>query len=282
MRKNLQAKILLSLLAAGSIGILGFTNYALADEITGNDTNGVLDITEGIYTSVTGWNTAKTEDGDVEISGANVTIGGSTQITDTLSGGNAVNPDVTKVHDNIITINGDAYVEKAYGGNGKNSYADSYNNILTVTDNAETNELGGGTSEKDPDSSTHPNVYNNKVYLKGNATANNVSGGGGENVNVFGNEVIISGSAIVYGNDNSADGNINNNQKGGVFGGGSDGNNLTNEVYNNTVTFKDNVQLLKGSIWGGNGNAHDNTVNIEGSPKIYGNVYGGGSFAEVR
>ena len=279
MQKNLQAKILLSLLAAGSFGILGFTNYALAGEITGNDTNGVLDITEGTYTSVTGWNTvSESEEGYVEISGANVTIGGTTEITDTLSGGNAIKADVTKVHDNIININGNAEVERACGGDGRNSFADSYNNILTVTDNAITNELGGGTSEKDPNSSTHPNVYNNKVYLNGHATANNVSGGGGENVNVFGNEVIISGSAIVYGNDNSADGNINNNQKGGVFGGGSDGNNLTNEVYNNTVTFKDNVQLLKGSIWGGNGNAHDNTVNIEGSPKIYGNVYGGGSF----
>ena len=279
MQKNLQAKILLSLLAAGSIGILGFTNYALADEITGNDTNGVLDITEGTYTSVTGWNTvSESEEGYVEISGANVTIGGTTIITDTLSGGNAIEADVTKVHDNIITINGNAKVEKACGGDGKKSFADSYNNIITVTDYAEINELGGGTSEKDPDSSTHPNVYNNKVYLNGNAKANNVSGGGGENVNVFGNEVIISGSAIVYGNDNSADGNINNNQKGGVFGGGSDGNDLKNKVYNNIVTFKDNATLEKGSIWGGNGNAHDNTVNIEGSPKIYGNVYGGGSF----
>ena len=277
MQKNLQAKILLSLLAAGSIGILGFTNYALADEITGNDTNGVLDITEGTYTSVTGWNTAKTEDGDVEISGANVTIGGITQITDTLSGGNAVNPDVTKVHDNIITINGDAYVEKACGGDGRNSFADSYNNIITVTDNATTNELGGGTSQKDPkdpDSSTHPNVYNNKVYLKGNATANNVSGGGGLNVNVYDNEVIISGSATVKGTGNST----LYAHSGGVFGGGSDGADLTNEVYNNIVTFKDNAKLEKGIIWGGNGNAYNNTVNIEGNPEINGNVYGGGSF----
>ena len=98
MQKNLQAKILLSLLAAGSIGILGFTNYALADEITGNDTNGVLDITEGTYTSVTGWNTvSESEEGYVEISGANVTIGGTTEITDTLSGGNAIEADVTKI-----------------------------------------------------------------------------------------------------------------------------------------------------------------------------------------
>lgn len=149
MQKNLQAKILLSLLAAGSIGILGFTNYALADEITGNDTNGVLDITEGTYTSVTGWNTvSESEEGYVEISGANVTIGGTTEITDTLSGGNAIEADVTKVHDNIININGNAMVERAYGGDGRKSFADSYNNILTVTDNAKTNELGGGTSQK--------------------------------------------------------------------------------------------------------------------------------------
>ena len=278
MQKNLQAKILLSLLAAGSIGILGFTNYALADEITGNDTNGVLDITEGTYTSVTGWNTvSESEEGYVEISGANVTIGGTTQITDTLSGGNAVNPDVTKVHDNIITINGDAKVKSACGGDGRNSFADSYNNIITVTDNATTNELGGGTSQKDPkdpDSSTHPNVYNNKVYLKGNATANNVSGGGGENVNVYDNEVIISGNATVMGNGD----NTQHAHSGGVFGGGSDGNDLTNKVYNNIVTFKDKAKLVKGIIWGGNGNAHHNTVNIEGNPEINGNVYGGGSF----
>ena len=275
MQKNLQAKILLSLLAAGSIGILGFTNYALADEITGNDTNGVLDITEGTYTSVTGWNTvSESEEGYVEISGANVTIGGTTQITDTLSGGNAVNPDVTKVHDNIITINGNAKVEKACGGDGRKSFADSYNNIITVTDNATTNELGGGTSEKDPNSSTHPNVYNNKVYLNGHATANNVSGGGGKNVNVYDNEVIISGDATVKGTGN----NTLYAHSGGVFGGGSDGDNLTNEVYNNIVTFKDNAELEKGIIWGGNGNAHHNTVNIEGTPTINGNVYGGGSF----
>ena len=275
MQKNLQAKILLSLLAAGSIGILGFTNYALADEITGNDTNGVLDITEGTYTSVTGWNTvSESEEGYVEISGANVTIGGTTKITDTLSGGNAIEADVTKVHDNIININGNAYVEKACGGDGKKSFADSYNNIITVTDNATTNELGGGTSEKDPDSSTHPNVYNNKVYLNGYATANNVSGGGGENVNVYGNEVIISGYATVIGNGD----NTQHAHSGGVFGGGSDGENLTNEVFNNIVTFKDNATLEKGIIWGGNGNAHHNTVNIEGKPVINGNVYGGGSF----
>ena len=275
MQKNLQAKILLSLLAAGSIGILGFTNYALADEITGNDTNGVLDITEGTYTSVTGWNTvSESEEGYVEISGANVTIGGTTQITDTLSGGNAIEADVTKVHDNIININGNAEVEKAFGGDGRNSFADSYNNILTVTDNAETNELGGGTSKKDPDSSTHPNVYNNKVYLNGYATANNVSGGGGENVNVYDNEVIISGNATVIGNGD----NTQHAHSGGVFGGGSDGENLTNKVYNNIVTFKDNATLEKGIIWGGNGNAYHNTVNIEGNPTINGNVYGGGSF----
>ena len=275
MQKKLQAKILLSLLAAGSIGILGFTNYALADEITGNDTNGVLDITEGTYTSVTGWNTvSESEEGYVEISGANVTIGGTTKITDTLSGGNAIKADVTKVHDNIININGNAVVKSAYGGDGRNSFADSYNNILTVTDNAETNELGGGTSKKDPDSSTHPNVYNNKVYLNGYATANNVSGGGGENVNVYDNEVIISGNATVIGNGD----NTQHAHSGGVFGGGSDGENLTNKVYNNIVTFKDNATLEKGIIWGGNGNAHHNTVNIEGKPVINGNVYGGGSF----
>ena len=275
MQKNLQAKILLSLLAAGSIGILGFTNYALADEITGNDTNGVLDITEGTYTSVTGWNTvSESEEGYVEISGANVTIGGTTQITDTLSGGNAIEADVTKVHDNIITINGYAEVKSAYGGDGRNSFADSYNNIITVTDNAKTNELGGGTSQKDPNSSTHPNVYNNKVYLNGSATANNVSGGGGENVNVYANEVIISGNATVMGNGD----NTPHEHSGGVFGGGSDGNDLTNKVYNNIVTFKDKAKLVKGIIWGGNGNAHHNTVNIEGNPVINGNVYGGGSF----
>ena len=275
MQKNLQAKILLSLLAAGSIGILGFTNYALADEITGNDTNGVLDITEGTYTSVTGWNTvSESEEGYVEISGANVTIGGTTEITDTLSGGNAIKADVTKVHDNIININGNAVVERAYGGDGRKSFADSYNNILTVTDNAKTNELGGGTSQKDPNSSTHPNVYNNKVYLNGYATANNVSGGGGLNVNVYDNEVIISGNATVEGT-----GDITQHaHSGGVFGGGSDGENLTNEVYNNIVTFKDNAKLEKGIIWGGNGNAYHNTVNIEGNPTINGNVYGGGSF----
>lgn len=275
MQKNLQAKILLSLLAAGSIGILGFTNYALADEITGNDTNGVLDITEGTYTSVTGWNTvSESEEGYVEISGANVTIGGTTEITDTLSGGNAIEADVTKVHDNIININGNAVVERAYGGDGRKSFADSYNNILTVTDNAKTNELGGGTSQKDPNSSTHPNVYNNKVYLNGYATANNVSGGGGENVNVYDNEVIISGNATVKGTGN----NPQHAHSGGVFGGGSDGEKLTNKVYNNIVTFKDNAKLEKGIIWGGNGNAHYNTVNIEGNPEINGNVYGGGSF----
>ena len=275
MQKNLQAKILLSLLAAGSIGILGFTNYALADEITGNDTNGVLDITEGTYTSVTGWNTvSESEEGYVEISGANVTIGGTTKITDTLSGGNAIEADVTKVHDNIININGNAEVERACGGDGRNSFADSYNNILTVTDYAKTNELGGGTSQKDPNSSTHPNVYNNKVYLNGYATANNVSGGGGENVKVYDNEVIISGYATVTGTGN----NTQHAHSGGVFGGGSDGENLTNEVYNNIVTFKDNAKLVKGIIWGGNGNAHHNTVNIEGNPEINGNVYGGGSF----
>ena len=275
MQKNLQAKILLSLLAAGSIGILGFTNYALADEITGNDTNGVLDITEGTYTSVTGWNTvSESEEGYVEISGANVTIGGTTKITDTLSGGNAIEADVTKVHDNIININGNAEVERACGGDGRNSFADSYNNILTVTDYAKTNELGGGTSQKDPNSSTHPNVYNNKVYLNGYATANNVSGGGGKNVNVYDNEVIISGYATVTGTGN----NTQHAHSGGVFGGGSDGENLTNEVYNNIVTFKDNAELEKGIIWGGNGNAHHNTVNIEGNPEINGNVYGGGSF----
>ena len=275
MQKNLQAKILLSLLAAGSIGILGFTNYALADEITGNDTNGVLDITEGTYTSVTGWNTvSESEEGYVEISGANVTIGGTTEITDTLSGGNAIEADVTKVHDNIININGNAMVERAYGGDGRKSFADSYNNILTVTDNAKTNELGGGTSQKDPNSSTHPNVYNNKVYLNGYATANNVSGGGGENVNVYDNEVIISGNATVKGTGN----NPQHAHSGGVFGGGSDGEKLTNKVYNNIVTFKDNAKLEKGIIWGGNGNAHYNTVNIEGNPEINGNVYGGGSF----
>ena len=51
MGKNLQYKILLSLLTAGSISVYGFVNTAAAAEVidnfyTGNDTNGVLEITE--------------------------------------------------------------------------------------------------------------------------------------------------------------------------------------------------------------------------------------------
>ena len=50
MGKNLQYKILLSLLTAGSISVYGFVNTAAAAEVidnfyTGNDTNGVLEIT---------------------------------------------------------------------------------------------------------------------------------------------------------------------------------------------------------------------------------------------
>lgn len=257
-KTSLKAKILLSLLAAGSISVYGFVNTAAAEDIDGNDNGGNLTLNTGEYGRIDGKNQA--ENG--EVTGGNVYISGNL-ISQSANGGRALTTNVD-VHSNKITIEENAQVKYAYGGNSNNKQnVDVYDNEITVRGNANLDTVYAGASQSSL-------LYKNKVLVEGYATIKNVYGGTGVGSDIHDNEVVIAGNATITGN----------NGAGGIFGGANDGMSsvVKGTIYKNTITIKENAKITGGDIWGGNGNAHDNTINIEDNAIIDGDIVGSGTY----
>ena len=259
MGKNLQYKILLSLLTAGSISVYGFVNTAAAAEVidnfyTGNDTNGVLEITEDNTEfhnkNIAGRYVKEAQDG-AEYTGNQVTISGGIFNADEIEGvrinyGSGPRPSNIKIHGNKVVIknpNGSTSL------NGINNIRGAYANIV---------EAKG------------VELYKNSVYIEGIASndINNIIGAHGNSVydneitiknsdiTITGNSGIIAGGRATFGHENElANNNVVNiidseiNVPSGI--GIAGGYTYFGEVKNNQVIISGDNTVIKGSIFGG-------------------------------
>jgi len=305
MRKNLQNKILISLIAAGSISILGLSNLSSAAEIvwnnyyTGNDSNGILEITEDNIEfqdkNIAGRLVEEAES-NTEYTNNQVTISGGTfngRIVGVWVQRNATEmPSNVKIHDNkVIIINPDG-----------NTYLNS--NIYDIT----------GAYESNFSNSTGVELYKNSVYIDGIKSDSIGAIVGAHGTNVHNNKVtiknsdititydIITGGKATFGNKNeSANSNIveiidssidyDGNDYYGIAGGytrngEAKNNNViisgdntvincniygglvltgTGEVSNNSITLKDNAILSQAELIGG---ANATGINTSGNKLI--------------
>ena len=252
MRKNLQNKILISLLTAGSISIWGLVNTVLAAEIintfyTGNDSNGIIKITEdnsefhnkdiaGRYVENASVNTEYTGNQAI-ISGG--TFNGAIASIWVLRAPQQ-NPSGIKIHDNKVVIT---------NPNGNTNLKD-IGSITGAYINSQSTEL-----------------YNNSVYIDGITSLDiaNISGATGNNlhnnkVTIKNSDItitmdIITGGKATFGNENEAansniveiiDSSINNSHN-GIAGGYTYG----GEAKNNQVIISGDNTVISGMISGG-------------------------------
>ena len=259
MGKNLQYKILLSLLTAGSISVYGFVNTAAAAEVinnyyTGNDTNGVLEITEDNPAfhdkNIAGRFVTAAQKG-AEYTGNQVTISSGVFNNGGIEGaiinyGSGPRPSNIKIYGNKVVIknpNGSTFL------NDINNIRGAYANIV----NAKGVEL-----------------YKNSVYIEG-VTSNdvgNIIGAHGNSVydneitiknsdiTITGNSGIIAGGRATFGHENElANNNVVNiidseiNVPSGI--GIAGGYTYYGEVKNNQVIISGDNTVIKGSILGG-------------------------------
>lgn len=306
MGKNLHYKILLSLLAAGSISVYGFVNTAAAAEVinnyyTGNDTNGVLEITEDNPAfhdkNIAGRFVTAAQEG-AEYTGNQVTISSGVFNNGEIEGarisyGSGPRPSNIKIYGNKVVIknpNGSTFL------NGLNNIRGAYANIYDakgvelyknsvyiegVTSNDVGNIIGAHGN----------NVYDNEVTIKNSNIIENgiIAGGratfGYENelandnvVNIIDSIIdVTSGDGIIGGytyygevKDNAVIISGDNTViKGSIFGGLTyDMGNKNVEVSNNSITLKDNANLSQAELIGGYNasgtNINGNKLIIEG------------------
>ena len=259
MGKNLQYKILLSLLAAGSISVYGFVNTAAAAEVinnyyTGNDTNGVLEITEDNPAfhdkNIAGRFVTAAQKG-AEYTGNQVTISSGVFNNGGIEGarinyGSGPRPSNIKIYGNKVVIknpNGSTFL------NDINNIRGAYANIV----NAKGVEL-----------------YKNSVYIEGIASndINNIIGAHGNSVydneitiknsdiTITGNSGIIAGGRATFGHENElANNNVVNiidseiNVPSGI--GIAGGYTYFGEVKNNKVIISGDNTVINCNIYGG-------------------------------
>ncbi|MCL1604509.1 hypothetical protein M3079_00690 [Phascolarctobacterium sp. ET69] len=234
MGKNLQYKILLSLLAAGSISVYGFVNTAAAEDLIGN---GSVTINSGdVYDNVYG----QPENNSGEpINNASVTMTGGT-INGSIYGAEGTLAE-TNLLGTTVTISGDSVFNSVYGAQNYNANIIS-GTTVEIIGNAKANSgsiYGARGNNK---------LENNKVLIGENANVNFVYGvyvnspaGSGLN-----NYVEISGNAVVNGDIY------------GVFGGNSS---------ENTVVVKDNANVQ--DVYGGYNYAANTTIDTLKNNHIY-------------
>ena len=298
MGKNLHYKILLSLLAAGSISVYGFVNTAAAAEVinnyyTGNDTNGVLEITEdnpafhdkniaGRFVTAAQKGAEYTENqvtissgvfNNGEIEGARINYGSGPKPSNIKIYGNKVvikNPNGSTFLNGLNNIRG-AYAN-IYDAKGVELYKNSVY-IEGVTSNDVGNIIGAHGN----------NVYDNEVTIKNSNIIENgiIAGGratfGYENelandnvVNIIDSIIdVTSGDGIIGGY--TYYGEVKNNQviirgdntviKGSIFGGLTDDKGNKNvEVSGNSITLKDGADLSHAELIGGLNNTNASCV----------------------
>ena len=324
MGKNLQYKILLSLLTAGSISVYGFVNTAAAAEVinnyyTGNDTNGVLEITEDNPAfhdkNIAGHFVTAAQEG-AEYTGNQVTISSGVFNNGGIEGaiinyGSGPRPSNIKIYGNKVVIknpNGSTFlndinnIRGAYANIVNAKGVELYKNsvyIEGITSNDISNIIGA-----------HGNsVYDNEITIKNSdititGTTGIIAGGratfGHENELANNNVVNIIDSAIdvtsgigiaggytYYGEvkDNAVIISGDNTViKGSIFGGLTyDMGNKNVEVSNNSITLKDNANLSQAELIGGYNasgtNINGNKLIIEGWTGEY--VKGAYNFSDI-
>ena len=249
MRKNLQYKILVAIMAASAVNWALPANMLAGYEQDGNyyvESNG--EIVNSNYNLIYGDGNSFTIDGGT-ISGAvgagdedyngvvsdgNITINDGT-ITSNVFGGMAENG---IVHNNHVTINNGA-ISNVYGGYSQKSAV--HNNTVTINDGT-VSYVYGAVSD-------NVSVTENKVYIKG-GSVNFIVGGFSPESNAGSNTVDISGSAVTTGK---------------IYGGYS-GNGIAD---NNNVNISGGS--VSGDVYGGyadDGSANDNEIIISGSAVI--------------
>ena len=259
MRKNLQYKILVAIMAASAVNWALPANVLAGYEQDGNyyvESNG--EIVNSNYNLIYGDGNSFTIDGGT-ISGAvgagdedyngvvsdgNITINDGT-ITSNVFGGMAENG---IVHNNHVTINNGA-ISNVYGGYSQKSAV--HNNTVTINDGT-VSYVYGAVSD-------NVSVTENKVYIKG-GSVNFIVGGFSPESNAGSNTVDISGGSVsgdVYGG--YASGSANDNKI--IISGSA---NITNaNLYgrNDKASGTGNTLTLDG--WSGTANSIHYFENIE-------------------
>ena len=245
MRKNLQTKILISLLTAGSLGVSGFVNIAAANDYTVEQDNVIL--------------TGDGEYGTVYGDGHSFTFNG--QQADTIFGIGSNSEQNEATGGNVTIKNGT--IGAVFGGASTGSTA--YANTVNIN-GGDIDVVYGGGSQADA-------VYNNTVNINGGVTQL-IAGGYSGTGDAYNNTINISANT-----DNGSAG------AGYVFGGFSESGSVTNNTVNITSNpipeseadiTEDGSYVLTGFVLGGqsiNGDANDNTINISGGAEAY--VIGG-------
>lgn len=191
--------------------------------------------------------------GKAEIAGNQVIIDGDSEIAYAVFGGyGEISGNTASVHDNTVTIGGNAVIgDNAVYGNIVGGAGNAMNNSVTIQDNAviRADISGGKNTLIDGD------VKNNAVYIKGGTISEGymVFGGyslnlNGQHTDVTGNLVEISGGAI----------------KGMVFGGAG-----YHLVSDNKVILKGNANVEAAVLAGGtsfwdNAEIKNNSLVIDG------------------
>ena len=291
MRKSLQNKILISLFAAGSIGMYYFVNTAAAADFNAPDNGSTVN---GNYSNVYGNGNAITiEDGVIEeiygvgtdqnynnvASGGNITINNGT--IKSVYGGFSTNYNAIK---NYITINNGSITGTVYGGFSSQAHAsdnhiiinkgtvqavegghagykgNANNNTVTIINGTITGANGGslygGKSFKSE-------ANNNTVNISGGTVNCKVAGGWGS-AGASSNTVNISGGTINTSNDNP-----------GIYGGHSSTNNANENIVNisgGTI----NVNIY-GGFTAGSGTTNENAITISNSAIISNSKLFGGN-----
>lgn len=243
-KASLKTKILLSLLAAGSIGVYGFANTAAAANLIG--TGAVTVNTGDVYDNVYG----NSQDNLVEINNGTVTMTGGTvngnlygTYSDKYEDTNRSIP-IGVATNGIVNISGDSKLNNdVYGGYG--SKTANYNEVH-ISGNAEvTNNVYGGYGYIH----TSGTAIGNKVYISGNVKVDGlVYGGYAVGGSSKDNYVEISGNAQVaqlIGGEGNSDNNIitvkDNATVGAIYGGYY----INTQNYSVTNT---NINILGGNV----------------------------------
>ena len=291
MRKSLQNKILISLFAAGSIGMYYFANTAAAADfnapgdgstVNGNYSNvygngNAITIKDGVIEEIYGVGTDQNYNNVA--SGGNITINNGT--IKSVYGGYSTDYNAIK---NYTTINNGSITGTVYGGFSSQADA-SYNHIIidegtvqavegghagykgnannnTVTiinstiTGANGGSLYGGKSFKSE-------ANNNTVNISGGTVNCKVAGGWGS-AGASSNTVNISGGTINTSNDNP-----------GIYGGHSSTNNANENIVNisgGTI----NVNIY-GGFTAGSGTTNENAITISNSAIISNSKLFGGN-----
>ena len=245
MRKSLTYKILVAVLAAGSLGLYAATPAAAADDYTVNNDGKILN---DEYNNVYGNGYSFTITGG-KITGDVYGVG-EYYYNDDASGGN-------------VSINGNAEVKySVYGGNSESGQA--HHNIVNISGGTVGGSVYGGRS-------VDGSAYHNIVNISGGSVGN-VRGGYSGNGEVYDNIVNIRGIA-----------NVTGDVCGGRSG--SYDQSISCEAYDNTVNISGGTvtgKVFGGYVMYAQGIANNNEIIISSSANItYANLYGYGGISNV-